>query len=144
MAGTTKRPSANKSQDSGKSSVGYKRPPKERQFGQPNGNPRGHGFFKIEDTARAKLEKMITLNEDELRGILYDETAPHFERNIAQIMLDETIKSRDKWGILREVIDEIYGYPKQSVAAEVAEVKPMVDLRKRKKNGDHDGAGENN
>ena len=133
-----------KSQNSGKSKVGYKNPPKERQFGQPNGNPRGHGFFKVEDTARAKLEKMITLKDDELLKIFSNQATPTFEKNIAQVMLAEGLKPREKWSIIREMIDEIYGYPKQSVSAEVAEIKPMVDLRKRKKNGNNDGADKNN
>ena len=142
MTGATKKTPAKKSQDSGKSKVGYKRPPKERQFGQPNGNPPGHGFFKAEDTARAKLEKIITLTREELQEVLTDEAAPEFERTMAQILIDDTLKTSEKWKIVREMIDEIYGYPKQQVAAEVAEVKPLVDLRKRKKNGDHDGSGE--
>ena len=34
-------------------------PPKERQFGQPNGNKRHSGAWKKEDTARYKLEQMM-------------------------------------------------------------------------------------
>ena len=127
---------AKKSRDSGKSKVGYKRPPKERQFGQPNGNPPGHGFFKAEDTARAKLEKIITLTDEELRKILSDKSAPKFEKDMARILLDDELKTAEKWKIVREMIDEIYGYPKQHVAAEVAEVKPLIDLRNRRKNGE--------
>lgn len=136
----TKKTLAKKSQDSGKSKVGYKKPPKDKQFGQPNGNPRGHGFFKVKDTPRAKLEKMITLTSDELRKILYDETAPEFERTMAQILTDDLLKASEKWKIVREIIDEVYGYPKQQVSAEVAEVKPLIDLRKRKKNGEIDNS----
>ena len=39
--------------------VGYKKPPKNRQFGKPGGNKRGNGFWDINDTPRAKLEQMM-------------------------------------------------------------------------------------
>ena len=125
------------SQDSGSEyKVGPGHPPKERQFGQPNGNPRGHGFFKVEDTPRAKLEKIITLTDEELEKIIANKASSTFEKTLASTLLDNTLKSAEKWKIAREMIDEVYGYPKQSVAAEVAEVKPLIDLRKRKRNGD--------
>ncbi len=39
-------------QDSGKNdyAVGKGKPPKNRQFGQPDGNKRGNGYWKKEDT----------------------------------------------------------------------------------------------
>lgn len=141
MPKTIKKTPAKKSQDSGKSKVGYKRPPKERQFGQPNGNPRGHGFFKAEATPRAKLERIITLTDEELEKIVSDKKASKFEKILANTLLDESLKPADKWKIAREMIDEVYGFPKQAVAAEVTEVKPLIDLRKRKKNGDNHGVG---
>ena len=88
----------------------------------PAGYPRGHGFFKAEDTARAKLEKIITLSKKELQTIKKDENAPKFERDIAEILLDGSLKPAEKWRIIREIIDEIYGFPKQSV--ETMEVEP--------------------
>lgn len=110
-------------------------PPKERQFGQPNGNPRHNGAWKKEDTARYKLEKMMQMTEEELIQVAQDTNAPYFERRIARC-----INTAD-WKGLESMINQVYGYPKQAVAAEVTEVKPLIDLRKRKKNGDHDGAG---
>ena len=105
-------------------------PPKERQFGQPSGNPRHNGAWKKEDTARYKLEKMMQMTEEELIKVAQDANAPYFERRIARC-----INTAD-WKGLESMINQVYGYPKQQVAAEVAEIKPMVDLRKRKKNGD--------
>ena len=64
-------------------------PPKERQFGQPNGNKRHSGAWKKEDTARYKLEQMMKLSEDELRNIVDAKDAPLFERRIAKSLLTE-------------------------------------------------------
>lgn len=104
-------------------------PPKERQFGQPNGNPRNNGAWKKEDTARYKLEQMMKLSEVELTELNSNESAPMFERKIAKAILD------GEWKEIESMINQVYGQPKQKIEAEVAEVKPLVDLTKRKKNG---------
>jgi len=113
-------------------------PPKERQFGQPNGNKGGHGFWKKEDTARYKLEQMIKLPEEEILKIANDEAAPLFERRIANSLLEEK-----EWKITESMINEVYGYPKTTVEATVEKPTPLIDLTKRKKNGNNDGAEKN-
>ena len=62
--------------DQGEYKVGNKRPPIERQFGKPNGNPRNPGGWKKTDTARYKLEQMLKLSENELKDIALDKEAP--------------------------------------------------------------------
>lgn len=109
-------------------------PPKERQFGQPNGNPRNSGAWKKEDTGRFKLEQMMKLSDSELQAIVDDASAPGFEKRIAQAILD------GDWKTVESMLNQVYGYPKQPVQAEVAEVKPLVDLTKRKKNGEDNDA----
>lgn len=104
-------------------------PPKERQFGQPNGNPRNNGAWKKEDTARYKLEQMMKLSGEELRTVESDEEAPMFERKLAKAILN------GEWKEIESMINQVYGQPKATISAEVAEVKPLVDLTKRKKNG---------
>lgn len=104
-------------------------PPKERQFGQPNGNPRNPSGWKREDTARYKLEQMMKLSEVELTELNLNESAPMFERKIAKAILD------GEWKEIESMINQVYGQPKQKIEAEVAEVKPLVDLTGRKKNG---------
>lgn len=104
-------------------------PPKERQFGQPNGNPRNNGAWKKEDTARYKLEQMMKLSGEELRTVEADEDAPMFERKLAKAILN------GEWKEIESMINQVYGQPKATISAEVAEVKPLVDLTKRKKNG---------
>lgn len=104
-------------------------PPKERQFGQPNGNPRNPSGWKREDTARYKLEQMMKLSEVELTELNFNESAPMFERKIAKAILD------GEWKEIESMINQVYGQPKQKIEAEVAEVKPLVDLTGRKKNG---------
>lgn len=104
-------------------------PPKERQFGQPNGNPRNPSGWKREDTARYKLEQMMKLSEVELTELNLNESAPMFERKIAKAILD------GEWKEIESMINQVYGQPKATIQAEVAEIKPLVDLTKRKKNG---------
>lgn len=112
--------------------VGNKKPPIERQFGQPNGNPRNPGGWKKEDTARYKLEQMMKLTEEELKNIAKDKDAPYFERKLAN-----AIGSGD-WKTIEGMMNQVYGAPKQPITAEISEVKPLVDLTKRKKNGEGD------
>ena len=104
-------------------------PPKERQFGQPNGNPRNNGAWKKEDTARYKLEQMMKLSEVELDAVKDNPDSPMFERKLAGAILD------GEWKEIESMMNQVYGQPKQKIEAEVAEVKPLVDLTKRKKNG---------
>lgn len=103
-------------------------PPKERQFGQPNGNPRHNGAWKKEDTARYKLEQMLKMTNDELHAVAKDEDAPLFERKLA------TCISSGKWKELREMMDQVYGAPK--VVNENYEMTPPPSLlpKKEKKN----------
>ena len=104
-------------------------PPKERQFGQPNGNARNPSGWKKEDTARYKLEQMMKLSEVELDAVKDNPDSPMFERKLAKAILD------GEWKEIESMMNQVYGQPKQKIEAEVAEVKPLVDLTKRKKNG---------
>jgi hypothetical protein len=105
-------------------------PPVERQFGQPNGNPRHNGAWKKEDTARYKLEQMLKLSEDELKNIATDKEAPLFERKLA------TCIAKGQWKEIEGMMNQVYGAPKQQIEHNVMEIKPLVDLTKRKKNGE--------
>lgn len=111
-------------------------PPKERQFGQPNGNPRNPSGWKKEDTARYKLEQMLKLSESELRSLAQDKDAPLFERKLA------TCIATGKWREIEGMMNQVYGAPKQIVEQTNIEMKPLIDLTKRKKNGDNIGASE--
>jgi len=113
------------SQDSGKRDyvVGKGKPPKNRQFGQPDGNKRGSGFWKKEDTPRYKLERMITMGDAELEAIINDPDAPTFEKAMADIII-QAKSDCDKEGVKRpaqmrfktisDMIDQIYGKPAQT------------------------------
>lgn len=113
--------------------VGNKKPPKNRQFGQPEGNPRHNGAWKKEDTPRFKLERMITMGDAELQEIIDDQNAPTFEKAMADIII-QTKNDIDKEGVKRpaqmrfraisDMIDQIYGKPAQpTVNVEVEEDK---------------------
>lgn len=103
--------------------VGKGKPPKNRQFGQPEGNPRHNGAWKKEATPRFKLERMITMCDAELQGIIDDPDAPTFEKAMADIIM-QAKSDCDKEGVKRpaqmrfkaisDMIDQIYGKPAQT------------------------------
>ena len=100
------------------------------QFGQPNGNPRHNGAWKKEDTARYKLEQMLKLSEAELKALAFDQEAPLFERKLANCI------ATGKWREIEGMMNQVYGQPKVVQENHNIEYKPLVDLTKRKKNGD--------
>lgn len=101
-----------------------------RQFGQPNGNPRNPGGWKKEDTARYKLEQMLKLTEAELIEIVQDKDAPFFERKLAKCI------GEGAWREIEGMMNQVYGTPKQVIETPNLEMKPLIDLTKRKKNGE--------
>lgn len=107
-----------------KSEVGYKKPPKEHQFGASQANPRHNGAWRKEDTPRYKLEQMMKLSEKELRAIADDESAPYFERKIARCI------NKGDWKVVESMINQVYGQPKQSV--ETIDLTPPTSLSPRK------------
>lgn len=104
-------------------------PPVDKQFGAPNGNPRHNGAWKKEDTARYKLEQMLKLSEGELRSLAQDADAPLFERKLA------TCIAKGQWKEIEGMMNQVYGYPKIMQENHNIEMKPLVDLTKRAKNG---------
>lgn len=103
--------------------VGKGKPPKNRQFGQPEGNPRNNGAWKKEATPRYKLERMITMSDAELQEIIDNPDAPTFEKAMADIII-QAKSDCDKEGVKRpaqmrfraisDMIDQIYGKPAQT------------------------------
>lgn len=104
-------------------------PPVDKQFGQPNGNPRHNGAWKKEDTARYKLEQMLKLSEQELKAVAIDKDAPLFERKLA------TCIATGQWKEIEGMMNQVYGAPKIIQENHNIEYKPLIDLTKRKKNG---------
>lgn len=70
---------------------------------------RHNGAWKKQDTPRFKLEQMMKLNSDELKAIAADEKAPLFERKLSIAI------SNGDWREIKEMIQEVYGKPKESV-----------------------------
>jgi hypothetical protein len=104
-------------------------PPVDKQFGQPNGNPRHNGAWKKEDSARYKLEQMLKLPEEELRAVATDKEAPLFERKLA------TCIAKGNWKEIEGMMNQVYGQPKQKIETTVTAPKPLVNLTERGKNG---------
>ena len=70
---------------------------------------RHNGAWKKESTPRFKLEQMMKLSEPELRKVAEDKDAPLFERKLA------TAIAKGQWREIKEMIQEVYGKPKESV-----------------------------
>ena len=70
---------------------------------------RHNGAWKKEDTPRFKLEQMMKLSADELRKVAESKDAPLFERKLA------TAINKGQWREIKEMIQEVYGKPKESV-----------------------------
>ena len=74
-----------------------------------NPERRHNGAWKKEDTPRFKLEQMMKLSEPDLRKVAEDKDAPLFERKLA------TAIAKGQWREIKEMIQEVYGKPKESV-----------------------------
>ena len=118
-----------------KQEVGYKKPPVKNQFGQPNGNPRHNGAWKKESTLRYKWEKIIEMEEAELREVLKDPKCGRVEQMTAEVLLDRQMKPTEKIAVLDKLATQIYGLPKQKIEQTVIAPKPLIDLTERTKNG---------
>lgn len=105
--------------------VGFKKPPTDKQFGKPNGNKRGVGFWKKDSTPRFKLEQMMKLDEEQLFAVVQDKSAPYFERRLA------TAISKGQWKEIESMINQVYGQPKQQQDVTMT-VKPLVDINELK------------
>ena len=110
-------------------------PPVDKQFGQPNGNPRHNGAWKKEDTIRYKWERILEMDDGELHQVLSDPKCGRVEKMTAEVLLDGGMKSVEKIAVLEKLATQVYGFPKQQVENHNIEYKPLVDLTKRKKNG---------
>ena len=101
-------------------------PPKDKQFGQPNGNPRHNGAWKKEDSARYKLEQMLKLTEAELLEIVNDKDAPYFERKLARCI------NKGNWQEIQGMLNQVYGMPKQINENKNIEIKPILPMKEKK------------
>lgn len=122
------------SQDSGKYEVGYKKPPKNRQFGQNDGNKQGHGFWKKEDTLRFKMQQIAKMSMEELGALVQSPETGEYERQVAQTILQlNTLDPEKRWKVLEGLTNQDSGYPKQQIEQQNIELKPILPKRKRKK-----------
>lgn len=116
--------------EQGEYKVGNKRPPLETRFGGPRANPRHNGAWKKEDTARYKLEKMITMSDKELTSIIETPEAPEFEKSVADIILSirvdtdkdgNKIPAHQRFKAVEGLINQVYGQPAQRVLSKESE-----------------------
>lgn len=95
--------------------VGNKRPPKDKQFGQPNGNKPGrNGGWRKEDTPRYKLEQLMKLPEESIVELANSKDAPLFERRLARSLLKE-----NEWKVTESMVNQVYGTPKQTSETDI-------------------------
>lgn len=129
---TKKNENKAKTQAKGASPISGVAPPKERQFGQPNGNKQGHGFFQKEATLRYKWEKMLEMDDDELLAIKDNPKSSRVEKMTAEVLLDENMKSADKLASLEKLANQVYGMPKQINENKNIEIKPILPMKEKK------------
>lgn len=102
-------------------------PPKERQFGQPNGNKPGHGFWKKEDTLRYKLQRVAKMTPEELQDLLSNPEVGEYEKNIARTILEMSdLEPNKRWQVLEGLTNQDSGYPKQQVEQKNIELTPIL------------------
>lgn len=109
-------------------------PPLHTRFGQPGSNSKANGGrWRKADTPRYKLEKMMTLTEEELLKIVKDKDAPYFERKLAIAI------NKSDWNVIERMTNQVYGKPKETVETidtTPKEIKIEVLKAKSKKNED--------
>lgn len=93
-----------------------------------NPERRNPGGWRKEDTPRYKLEQMMKLSDSELKAIQDDKSAPMFESKLA------TAIRNGEWREIKEMIQEVYGKPKESVDinnpdGSLAPVVKIIDQR---------------
>lgn len=114
--------------------VGNKKPPKNRQFGQPEGNPRHNGAWKKEDTLRYKLQQVAKMTDVELNKLLNDPTVGEFEKNAARTILQMSeMDPQKRWTVIEGLTNQDSGYPKQQVEQKNVELKSILPKPKRRK-----------
>lgn len=80
----------------------------------PNGfdkNPqnRHNGAWKKEETVRYQVEQVAQMGDEELQVVIGDPERPRLVRNFAEAV------QGSKWKEIKEMIEMIYGKPKESV-----------------------------
>lgn len=91
-------------------------------FGDNPQNRNPGGWVKT-DTPRFKLERMMKLSEPELKAVADDKTAPYFERKLAGAI------HKADWKVIREMTDQVYGQPKQTIDTTIAIPQPLAPVR---------------
>lgn len=113
--------------------VGNKKPPKNRQFGQAEGNPRHNGAWKKEDTLRFKLQQVAKMTSEELDALLLDPEVGEFEKNAARTILEMSgLDPNKRWQVLEGLTNQDSGYPKQQVEQQNIELKSIMPMLKKK------------
>ncbi len=104
-------------------------PPKKYQFGQPEGNPQGRGFWKKENTTRYKLQQIAKMTDDELKAVLEnkEEKYGRYEQEIARTILDlASMDAQKRWVVIEGLTNQDCGYPKQQVENKNVEIKSIL------------------
>lgn len=88
-----------------------------------NPQHRNPGGWKKSDTVRFKLEQMAQMTAEELTAIQADQSLPVFEQKLAGFILE------GDWKTIREMTDQVYGQPKQTIDSIVSIPEPLAPVR---------------
>ena len=91
------------------SEVGYKKPPKHTQFGQPNGNPQGATSEqrKLEIANAERATKIRARMLEALEGVMNEH--PEKEKIVEELLKGDTLR------LIKEAEDRGLGTPVQSI-----------------------------
>lgn len=114
--------------------VGNKKPPKNRRFGQPEGNQRHNGAWKKEDTLRFKLQQIAKMTAEELQQLIASPEVGEYEKNVARTVLEMVgMDAEKRWRVIEGLTNQDGGYPKQQVEQQTVEIKTLAPKPKRRK-----------
>jgi hypothetical protein len=112
-------------------------PPINKQFGQEGGNKRGKGFFKVTETPRYKIEKMLNEMGDieELQKASNGDDG--FTSTLARILIQlrnlagkqkaDVLEIKATFETLEKMINQVYGTPKNNSSMKLSIDKPLID-----------------
>lgn len=97
-------------------------PPKNRQFGQPNGNQRSNGHWRPEDTISFQLKKIAKMTLAEFEKFKADPNLTMAQRKAIRMFEINENYERTELIAASEILDRTEGKAKQSIEMEVEEI----------------------
>lgn len=95
-------------------------PPKNRQFGQPGGNPRSNGHWRPEDTLSFQLKKIAKMTQAEFDKFKQSDNLTMAQLKAIRMYEIEDNSERTELVAVSEIMDRTEGKAKQAVEMELS------------------------